>query len=129
MKNKVRVIDREDLVNEGIKIITDTDTEEAISLDGLEINQEIKKCFQTILEADTEFKRKEHTRKIEEGMRKKGVKRGRLPLADELIKEIIKLRESGMTYEEVSKGLKEKGKYVSVKTINKYCKRGGNLNE
>lgn len=129
MSNKIRLINREDLVKEGLKVIIDS--EEMVSFEGLEITQDIKECIQTILEADTEYKRIEHTKKIEEGMKKKGVKRGRLPLSNELQEEIFRLRSQGMTYEEIKRKLENENRYVSVKTINKYCKqqKGGEKDE
>lgn len=127
MESKVRVVNREDLVSKGIKVITDT--EEVISIDGIEINQDIKKCFLTILEADAEHKRIEHTKKIEEGMRSKGAKRGRLPLSEDIQHYILELRRQGLTYEEIRKKLESGNIKVSVKTINKYCKKGVKSND
>ncbi len=121
MSNKIRLINREDLVKEGLKVIIDSD--EMVSFEGLEITQDIKECIQTILEADTEYKRIEHVKKIEQGMKEKGVKRGRLPLSNELQEEILRLRSQGMTYEEIKRKLENENRYVSVKTINKYCKQ------
>ena len=99
MSNKVKLINRNDLVDKGIGVITET--EEDISLEGFLLTRDIKECLKTIIEADIEHKRIEHTRKIEEGMKKKGVKRGRLPLSVEIQEEILRLREQGLTYKEI----------------------------
>ncbi len=129
MSNKIRLVNREDLIKEGLKVIIDSD--EIVSFEGLEITQDIKECIQTILEADTEYKRLEHVKKIEQGMKDKGVKRGRLPLSNELQEEILRLRGQGLTYEEIKRQLENENRYVSVKTINKYCKqqKGGGKDE
>lgn len=129
MSNKVRVINREDLVKEGLKVIIDS--EEMISFEGLEITQDIKECIKAMLEVDTEHKRIEHVKKIEQGMKEKGAKRGRLPLSNELQEKILRLRSQGMTYEEIKNRLENENRYVSVKTINKYCKqqKGGGKDE
>lgn len=129
MSKVVREIKREDLVNRGIKIITDT--EEEVSLEGFLVTKEIKEGLKTIIEADAEHRKREHTRKIDEGMKEKGVKRGRLPLSKDIQEKILELREEGLTYVSIVEELDKLGISITTRTIYKYCKKkkGGSSDE
>lgn len=64
----------------------------------------------------------EHIRKTREGLRRAGAKPGRRPLGDELLNEIWSMKEKGYRNLDISKELKERGKYLSTKTIGKYVR-------
>lgn len=127
MIDKVIVIDKEDLISNGIKLITETT--ELISYDGVMLDNEIKKCFLSILEADAEHRRIEHIKKIENGMSLKGVKRGRHPLSNKVQEKILELRDKGLTYEDIRIKLESEDIKVSTRTIYHYCRKGVSSND
>lgn len=83
-----------------------------------EQNEQFMAWYQQIKQKE----REEHIKKTKEGMTKAGAKPGRRPLDNELLEEIWSMKEKGYRNSDISKEFKDRGKYLSTKTIGKYLK-------
>jgi DNA invertase Pin-like site-specific DNA recombinase len=85
-------------------------------------SEEQKEQFMAWYQQIKQKEREEHIKKTKEGMAKTGAKPGRRPLDNELLEEIRSMKEKGYRNSDISQEFKDRGKYLSTKTVGKYLK-------
>ncbi len=86
------------------------------------VSEEQNEQFMVWYQQIKQKEREEHIRKTKEGMAKAGAKPGRRPIDNQLLEEIWLMKEKGFRNLDISQALKERGEYISTKTIGKYLK-------
>lgn len=125
MDNEAKVIEMDDLKREGVQLIYDTPG--AVIVDGQLITEDMKKSFVTISEADKAHWKAKHARLTEEGMQKKGAKRGRKSvITEELGIEILRLSDLGLSsYKIVQQIEVTTGRVLNRRTVDIYLHKHG----